>query len=131
MSPALVHILAIITAAVLICLVLVIYLRSLQGDRRVINLTNQVLLPILSILLILLNLIYSHYAASPVCTGASNILRYIGIGGTILLVLFGCIRFFLARNRDRRLLLQPVLLSVVLVTVVFLLEYLYGCLQLA
>lgn len=131
MPPGLTRILTIFTVLVLIFLMLILYIRSRQGDQRVINLTNQMLLPVLSILVITLNVIFANRLGNPTirsCIGWLNTLRYVGLVVAILLIIAGCIRYFVSQRRDRRHITHPVLFSVILIALVYLTEYVNGCL---
>ena len=120
--------LIILTSVSLIALVILMYIRSLQGDRRVINVANQMVLPVLSGIVITVSIIFSNPQASQVCEGPLNILRYTGVIAAISLISIGVLRFFVGQSRDRRLIIHPILFTVIIVTVVFLVEYLNGCL---
>lgn len=126
MTFGLTHVLTILTGIVLIVLMSILYVRSRQGDQRVIHLTNQVLLPVLSILVIILNFIFANRQLT--CTGWLNILPYAGLIVAVFLIMAGCIRYFVSQRRDRRHLTHPVLFSVILIALVFLIEYANGCL---
>ena len=128
MPTNLVNILIAITGAALIILVIAMYIRSRQGDQRVINVTNQMLLPILSIIVITVNILFANRQSTPVCTGFLNTLFYAGIVAAILLIIAGVLRFFISHSRDRRLITHPLLFSIIIVTIVFLVTYLNGCL---
>jgi cytochrome bd-type quinol oxidase subunit 2 len=131
MPSGLTQILTIFTVLVLIVLMLILYIRSRQGGQRVINLTNQMLLPVLSILVITLNVIFANRLGNPAiraCIGWLNTLRYVGLAVVILLIIVGCIRYFVTQRRDRRHITHPVLFSVILIALVFLIEYVNGCL---
>jgi hypothetical protein len=56
-------------------------------------------------------------------------LQYVSIGAVLVFVSIGLIRYFSSRSREKRLLVQPVLLAVIVVTAIFLVEYLSGCLR--
>lgn len=127
MPSNLVSLLALITGVALIVLVILMYIRSRQGDQRAINLINVMLLPLLSAIVITVSMIFAANRAGSACTGAFATLRDIGVGLTILLILVGLIRFFATRPRDRRLVTHPVLLAVAVMTIVFLAEFLNGC----
>ena len=122
------HILILITGIALIILVVLIYIRSRQGDQRVINTTNQLLLPILSAIVITLNLILANRQAIPACTGTLNTIKYSALILALLLIVIGIMRFFMSRNRDKRLITHPILFAIIVVTVLFLIESLNGCL---
>jgi cytochrome bd-type quinol oxidase subunit 2 len=122
------HILILITGIALIILVVLIYIRSRQGDQRVINTTNQMLLPILSAIVITLNLILANRQAIPACTGTLNTVKYAALILALLFIVVGIMRFFMSRNRDKRLITHPILLAIIVVTVLFLIESLNGCL---
>ncbi len=123
------NILALFTGVFLIGLMVWLYARSRRGDQRVINITNQVLLPILSAILIGLNILYNYRQPAAACSGVLNDLQFVSIGAVLLFVSAGIIRYFSSRSRDRRLLVQPILLAVIVVTAIFLVEYLGGCLR--
>jgi cytochrome bd-type quinol oxidase subunit 2 len=131
MTTGLTRILTIFTVSILIALMLILYIRSRQGDQRVINLTNQMLLPVLSIIVITLNVVFANHPANPAiraCIGWLNTLRYVGLAVVILLIVVGCIRYFASQRRDRRHITHPVLFSVILIALVFLIESVSGCL---
>lgn len=131
MTSGLTQVLTIFTALVLIVLMLILYVRSRQGDQRVINLTNQMLLPVLSIMVITLNVVFANRLgnpAIPACIGWLNALRYAGLIVVILLIVVGCVRYFASQRRDRRHITHPVLFSVIIIALVFLIESVNGCL---
>jgi cytochrome bd-type quinol oxidase subunit 2 len=131
MTSGLTQVLTIFTALVLIVLMLILYVRSRQGDQRVINLTNQMLLPVLSIIVIILNVVFVNRLGNPAiraCIGWLNTLRYAGLIVAILLIVAGCVRYFVSQRRDRRHITHPVLFSVIAISLVFLIEYVNGCL---
>ncbi|GHO87756.1 hypothetical protein [Dictyobacter formicarum] len=121
-------ILVILTGLVLISLLLWLYWRCRRGDQRAINTVNSMLLPILSVLAVSINLLFSHRQHTPGCTGTIDILFYAGIIASIAIILLGCLIFFLSRERDRRTITQPVLVATILVTITFLTMYLNHCL---
>ena len=118
----------VIAAIIFIVLAIFAYIRSRQGDQRMIATLNNLLLPLLSIIVITIGSIFSFHASSPTCgNGIPNIARYIAVLGTILMIVVGAIRYFLSQRRDRRLITHPILFSIILVVVVFLIENLSGC----
>jgi len=118
----------VIAAIIFIVLAIFAYIRSRQGDQRMIATMNNLLLPLLSIIVITIGSIFSFHASSPTCgNGIPNIARYIAVLGTILLIAVGVIRYFLSQSRDRRLINHPILFSIILVVVVFLIENVSGC----
>ena len=118
----------IISAIIFIALAIFAYIRSRQGDQRMISTMNNLLLPLLSIIVITIGSIFSFHAGSPTCgSGIPNTLRYIAVFGTILFIVVGIIRYFLSQSRDRRQITHPILFSIILVIVVFLVENLTGC----
>ncbi|GCE19626.1 hypothetical protein [Dictyobacter kobayashii] len=123
----LITVLIVFTALVLIALLLWLYWRSKQGDQRVINTVNSMLLPILSILVVTINLLFSHRQSTPVCAGTISTIFYTGIIAAIAIILLGCLRFFISHERDRRTITQPVLWATILVTLTFLTMYLNHC----
>ena len=116
-------------AAIFIALALFVYIRNRQGDQRMIQTTNNMLLPLLSIITITLGSIFSFHTENPICNrGIPNVVKYIAVLGTILLVVVGIIRYVLHQNRERLLIMQPLLFAIILVVIAFLLEFLSGCL---
>ncbi len=125
----LMSVLALIIGVFLIGLMIWLYVCSQQEDQRVINTINQILLPILSAIVIGLNILYNYRQPTATCSDALNILQYVSIGAVLVFVSVGIIRYFSSRSRARRLLVQPVLLAAIVVTAIFLVEYLSGCLR--
>ncbi len=125
MHSGLTSVIIVIACAVLIILIVLVYLRSRQGDQRFIRAMNQVLLPLLSAIVITLGFIYNN--AGECTQGAPGILRYVAAIGAVLIVLVGVVRYALSQNRDRRLITHPVLFAVVLVLAILIIEQLSGC----
>ena len=122
-------IISVLFAGIFIAFALLVYIRNRQGDQRMIQTTNNMLLPLLTIITITLGSIFSFHTGNPACAnGLPNTVRYIAILGTTLLIIVGVIRYFLHQHRDRLLITQPMLLAIVLVIIAFLIEYLVGCL---
>jgi NADH:ubiquinone oxidoreductase subunit 6 (subunit J) len=125
MHSGLTSVIIVIACAVLIILIILVYLRSRQGDQRFIRAMNQVLLPLLSAIVITLGFIYNNAGG---CTqGVPSILRYIAAIGAVLIVLVGVVRYAFSQNRDRRLITHPVLFAIVLVLAILIIEQLSGC----
>jgi cytochrome bd-type quinol oxidase subunit 2 len=120
------NLLAIITTIAFMILAMVVYVRSRQGDQRMIQTTNQMLLPILSIVLITLSVIYSS-SQHPGCTGIASTVKNIGVFGALLLIVAGVVRYLLSRSRDRRTITHPILFAVIILCGVFLAEQVLGC----
>jgi hypothetical protein len=117
----------VIACFILMILLMLVYLRSRQGDQRIIQATNQMFLPLLSAIIITLGIIY-NLAGNADCTqGIPNILRYVAAIGAVLIVLIGVIRYALSPNRDRRLITHPVLFAIDFVVAIFIAEILLGC----
>jgi len=122
-------IIPVLFAAIFIALALLVYIRNRQGDQRMIQTTNNMLLPLLTIITITLGSIFSFHTGNSACAnGLPNAIRYIAILGTLLLIITGTIRYFLSQNRDRLLVIQPTLFAIILVIIAFLIEHLAGCL---
>jgi cytochrome bd-type quinol oxidase subunit 2 len=121
------QVLTIITGIVFIILLTIIYIRNQQGDQRAINVTNQMLLPLLSAIVITLNIIFVNHGTNMSCMGALNSLRYIGFFGTLLLIVVGAFRFFSSPSREQQLITQPLLFAIILTIIVFLIEDVAGC----
>ena len=115
-----------IACIILIALLLLVYLRSRQGDQRIIRAINQTFFPLLSAILITLGILFSNQG-NGICTGIPNILRYGAVIVAVLIILIGVIRYILSRNRDRRLITHPVLFAIMIVIAVFAFEQIYGC----
>ncbi|GCE27181.1 hypothetical protein KDA_26650 [Dictyobacter alpinus] len=120
--------LILLTGFVFCALLCWLYLRSRQGDQRIITTVNSMLLPILSALVVTINLLFAYRKTTPTCTGTPAILFIAGIVLAIALILFGCLRFFFTQRRDRRTITQPLLLATMLVTITFLGMRLGNCL---
>ncbi len=122
-------IISVLFAGIFIAFALLVYIRNRQGDQRMIQTTNNMLLPLLTIITITLGSIFSFHTGNPACAnGLPNAVRYIAILGATLLIIVGVIRYFLHQHRDRLLIMQPMLLAIVLVIIAFLIEHLTGCL---
>jgi cytochrome bd-type quinol oxidase subunit 2 len=115
-----------IACIILIILLMLVYLRSRQGDQRIIRAVNQTFFPLLSAILITLGIIFSNQGNST-CAGIPNILRYATVIIAILIIAVGVLRFILSRRRDRRLITHPVLFAIMIVFAVFAVEQIYGC----
>lgn len=124
LSPT--QIVVVIAGVVLIALMLFLYIRSRGGDTRIVSLASTALLPALSIIVIVLGAIYSRYPAT--CGGIFTTLLSVGIIGVIILIVIGCVRYVVDRRRSRQALVHAVFFSVILVTIIALIEYLNGCL---
>jgi cytochrome bd-type quinol oxidase subunit 2 len=123
--PGLTGVIIVIACAILIILIILVYLRSRQGDQRFIRAMNQVLLPLLSAIVITLGFIYNNAGG---CTqGTPGILRYVAAIGAVLIVLVGVVCYAFSQNRDRRLITHPVLFAIVLVLAILIIEQLSGC----
>ena len=116
-----------IACVILIVLVMLVYLRSRQGDQRIIQATNRMFLPLLSAIVITLGIIYNNTGNVRCTQGIPNIMRYVAATGAVLLVLIGVIRYVISRNRDRRLITHPTLFAIDFVLVIFIIEILAGC----
>ncbi len=128
MHLSLTNLIVAIACVILIFLVMLVYLRSRQGDQRIIQATNRMFLPLLSAIVITLGIIYNNNIGNVGCTqGIPNILRYVAAIGTVLIVLIGVIRYAISRNRDRRLITHSTLFAIDFVLVIFIIEILSGC----
>jgi hypothetical protein len=116
-----------IACVILIVLVMLLYLRSRQGDQRIIQATNRMFLPLLSAIVITLGIIYNNTGNVGCTQGIPNILRYVAAIGAVLIVLAGVIRYAISPNRDRRLITHPTLFAIDFVLVIFIIEILSGC----
>jgi multisubunit Na+/H+ antiporter MnhB subunit len=121
-------ILAIITGIVLIALLLIVYVRSRQGDQRIINVTNQMLFFMLSAILVTLGIAFANHRATSVCSQLFVAIRYATGALLLLLTVIGVIRYITSVSRDKRLITHPVIFGIIIAVVAFLVEYLNGCL---
>ncbi len=121
------NVLIVIACIILIILLMLVYLRSRQGDQRIIQATNQMFLPLLSAIVFTLGIIYTMAGNANCTQGIPDILRYVAAIGAVLIVLIGVIRYALSRNRDRRLITHPVLFAIDFVVAIFIVEILLGC----
>ncbi|GCE47234.1 hypothetical protein EI42_00761 [Thermosporothrix hazakensis] len=116
-------------ALLLIGILATIYIQSRQGNQQAIALANRILVPILGTLGLFVNVLWMARREETQCPGPAGYTPYIGLGLALLLVLVGLLRyFFQAPPRDRRVIVQPILLALILLTIVFLIIYLGGCL---
>ena len=111
---------------ILIILLILVYSRSRQGDRRFIRAIEQTFLPLLSALLITLGVLFNTQNAQA-CTGAAGNLKYVAVFGAVLLIVIGIMRYLLSRERDRRVISHAVLFAIMLVLAVFLIVEVIGC----
>lgn len=121
-------ILAIITAVVLIALLLIIYVRSRQGDQRIISVTNQMLFFLLSAIIVTLSIAFTNHRVTPVCSQLFVVIRYATGALLLLLTIIGVIRYITSASRDKRLITHPVIFGIIIAVVAFLIEYVNGCL---
>jgi hypothetical protein len=127
MHLSLTNLIIFIACVILIVLVMLVYLRSRQGDQRIIQATNRMFLPLLSAIVITLGIIYNNTGNVRCTQGIPNIMRYVAAIGAVLIVLIGVIRYVISRNRDRRLITHPTLFAIDFVLVIFIIEILSGC----
>ena len=127
MHLSLTNLIIFIACVILIVLVMLVYLRSRQGDQRIIQATNRMFLPLLSAIVITLGIIYNNTGNVRCTQGIPNIMRYVAAIGAVLIVLIGVIRYVISRNRDRRLITYPTLFAIDFVLVIFIFEILSGC----
>jgi hypothetical protein len=128
MHLSLTNLIVAIACVILIFLVMLVYLRSRQGDQRIIQATNRMFLPLLSAIVITLGIIYNNNIGNVGCTqGIPNVLRYVAAIGAVLIILIGVIHYAISRNRDRRLITHSTLFAIDFVLVTFIIEILSGC----
>jgi uncharacterized membrane protein len=111
---------------ILIILLILVYSRSRQGDRRIIRAIDTTFLPLLSALLITMGVLFNTQNAQA-CTSPAGNLKYIAVFGAVLLIVIGIIRYLLSRERDRRVITHAVLFAIMLVLAVFLVVEVIGC----
>jgi heme A synthase len=114
---------------VFVVLLLTVFFRNQMGDQRMIRTTDQMLLPILSIIVIILGFVFGNSAAvSANCPAIFDTLRNITGILALLIVALGFIRYILSRPpRDRRLITQPLLIAMILLVLLVLVQNLLGC----
>src|SRR5258708_7711824 len=113
----------------MIIVIMLVYVRSSQGDQRIIRVTKQMLLPLLSAIVITLGFIFNSQGQLMCTQGVGGSLRYVAILGAVLIVLIGVVRYALSQNRDRRFITQAVLLAIVFVLAILIIELLSGCME--
>ena len=111
---------------ILIILLILVYIRSRQGDRGIIRAIDSTFLPLLSGLLITMGILFNTQNTLA-CTGSAGNLKYIAVFGAVLLIVIGIIRYLLSRARDRRVISHAVLFAIMLVLAVFLIVEVIGC----
>jgi hypothetical protein len=111
---------------ILIILLILVYTRSRQGDRRIIRAIDATFLPLLSALLITMGVLFNTQNVQA-CTGAAGNLKYVAVFGAVLFIIVGIIRYLLGRERDRRVISHAVLFAIMLVLAVFLIVEVLGC----
>lgn len=111
---------------ILIILLILVYSRSRQGDRRIIRAVDATFLPLLSALLIMMGVLFNTQNAQA-CRGAAGDLKYVAVFGAVLLIAIGIIRYLFSRERDRRVISHGVLFAIMLVFAIFLIVELMGC----
>lgn len=111
---------------ILIVLLILVYIRSHRGDRRIIRAIDQTFLPLLSGLLITLGVLFNIQNVQA-CTGVAGNLKYVAVFGALLLIAIGIIRYLLSRQRDRSVISHAVLFAIMLVLAVFLIVEIIGC----
>ncbi|TMD54638.1 MAG: hypothetical protein E6I93_06695, partial [Chloroflexi bacterium] len=103
MRPGLLNTIIIIACIILVILLILIYRRSRQGDQRIIQVTNQMFLPLLSAIVLTIGVLYTNETVAQCTQGIPNILRYVAAIGAVLIIALGFLRYALSQNRDRRL----------------------------
>ena len=111
---------------ILIILLILVYSRSRQGDRRIIRAIDSTFLPLLSALVITLGVLFNTQNTQA-CSGIAGNLKYVAIFGAVLLIVVGIIRYLLSRERDRRVISHAVLFAIMLVLAIFLIVEIIGC----
>ena len=127
MRPDLLKTIIIIACIILVILLILIYRRSRQGDQRIIQVTNQMFLPLLSAIVLTIGVLYTNETVAQCTQGIPNILRYVAAIGAVLIIAPGFLRYVLSQNRDRRLITHPVLFAIMLVLVIFAVEQVIPC----
>ncbi len=114
---------------VFVILLLIVFFRNQMGDQRMIRTTDQMLLPILSIIVIILGFVFdSSRAGGANCPAIFDTLRNVTGILALLVVALGFIRYILSHPpRDRRLITQPLLIAMILLVLLVLVQNLLGC----
>ena len=120
------NVIIVAACVILIILLLLVYVRSRQGDQRVIRAVNSTFFPLLSAILITLGILFSN-SGSGVCSGTPNVLRYGAVIAAVVVIAVGVIRYVLSRNRDRGVIRHAVLFAIMIVLAIFALVQVYGC----
>lgn len=120
--------LVVLTVVVFIALLLWAYLRSRQGDQRVIDTVNSMILPMLSIMIVMTSLLLHNRKATAACSGPISTVLVSGIILAVVVILSGCLYFFTKRLRDRRHITHAVLFAAMILAATLLYAYLSSCL---
>ncbi len=119
-----------IACIIFVILLLIVFFRNYAGDRRMIRTTNQMLLPILSAIVLILGFVFGNHI-TPVnanCSSIFDTLRNVTGLLALLVIVLGLIRYTLSRPpRDRRLITQPLLIAMILLALLLFAENLIGC----
>jgi hypothetical protein len=119
-----------IACVIFVILLLIVFFRNAAGDQRMIRTTNQMLLPILSGIVLILGFVYGNHSV-PVnanCSDIFDLLRNVTGIFALLLVVLGLIRYMLSRPpRDRRLITQPLLIALILLALLILAQNVLAC----
>lgn len=119
-----------IACIIFVVLLLIVFFRNQMGDRRMIRTINQMLLPILSIIVIILGFVFdkSTTVVNANCPTIFDTLRNVTGILALLLVALGLVRYILSRApRDRRLITQPLLIAMILLVLLVFAQNLLGC----
>lgn len=119
-----------IACIVFVILLLIVFFRNHSGDQHMIRMTNQMLLPILSGVVLILGVVYGNHMipANADCSSIFDTLRNLTGILALLLVALGALRYILSpAPRDRRLITQPLIIALILLALLLLAQNLLGC----
>src|SRR5438045_8824649 len=101
MRPGLLNTIIIIACIILVILLILIYRRSRQGDQRIIQVTNQMFLPLLSAIVLTIGVLYPNETVAQCTQGIPNILRYVAALGVDLIIALGTFSYAPTQDCDR------------------------------
>lgn len=128
MTSSLYHGIIVVASIVLILLLLLVYLRSRRGDQRMMQVINQMFLPLVSAIVLTIGvLFYNGEAVMQCASGLPNTLRYVAVIGPVILIGSGFFRYALSQFRDRRMITHPTLLAIMVVLAIFAIEQFLPC----
>lgn len=125
MSTTVEIIIAMVMGLILFGIIFWLFIQNLRNNQKIINFTARTLFPMLSIALV--GYSFLRPSSSTDCNASFQMVFYIGLALTILLIVIGLIRFLISPARDTRALTVPVLLAALAAIVLVALNFVFGC----